>query len=218
MCGLFCAIDADAASIAALARGAGRRGPHACGWALGDGRGFTIERRLGSLAGHARDEIWAKAKEIASHEVKRMQKQIAARSAELGIPEQFAPSLDLEWHHRGYGNILAQQRSELRNMAMTRIGAIERKAFTEIELSCLMAQEQIALAGVTSDAARKLIERLPPIETLMPNLSFAEIAGETAPPIAEQLISPNALRQRRYRERHRNAAVTSRNAGGEDDE
>ena len=35
----------------------------------------------------------------------------------------------------------------------------------------------------------------------MPRLSFDEIAGEAAPPIAEQLVSPNALRQRRYRER-----------------
>ena len=35
----------------------------------------------------------------------------------------------------------------------------------------------------------------------MPRLSFAEIAGEAEPPVAEQLITPNALRQRRYRER-----------------
>jgi hypothetical protein len=86
-------------------------------------------------------------------------------------------------------------------MATTRIEAIERKAVTEIELSCLRAQEQIALAGLTSDAARQFIEQLPSIETLMPQLSLAEMAGDAEPPIAEQLISPNALRQRRFRER-----------------
>ena len=46
----------------------------------------------------------------------------------------------------------------------------------------------------------------------MPALSYAEIAGEAEPPIAEQLVSPNALRQQRYRERQkalRNASVTS---------
>jgi hypothetical protein len=32
-------------------------------------------------------------------------------------------------------------------------------------------------------------------------LSYAEVAGEADPPIAEQLVTPNALRQRRYRER-----------------
>jgi hypothetical protein len=35
----------------------------------------------------------------------------------------------------------------------------------------------------------------------MPTLSFAEVASEAEPPIAEQLVSSNALRQRRYRER-----------------
>jgi hypothetical protein len=47
----------------------------------------------------------------------------------------------------------------------------------------------------------------------MPNLSFEAIAGEATPAVAAQLISSNALRQRRYRERHRNAEVTQqRNA------
>jgi hypothetical protein len=59
----------------------------------------------------------------------------------------------------------------------TRIEAIEAKARTEIELSCLQAQEKIALAGLSSDAARTFIEKLPGIETLMPALSFTEIAG-----------------------------------------
>ena len=35
----------------------------------------------------------------------------------------------------------------------------------------------------------------------MPGLSYSEVSGETQPPIVEQLISPNALRQRRFRER-----------------
>jgi hypothetical protein len=37
----------------------------------------------------------------------------------------------------------------------------------------------------------------------MPRLTFAEVAGEAEPPVAEQLVSPNALRQRRYRERQK---------------
>jgi hypothetical protein len=86
-------------------------------------------------------------------------------------------------------------------MAMTKIEAIESKAITEIELSCLQTQAELALAGLTSEGARGFLERLPGIETLMPRLSFAEVAGEADPPVAEQLISPNALRQRRYRER-----------------
>ena len=37
----------------------------------------------------------------------------------------------------------------------------------------------------------------------MPALSYQELAGEAEPPMVEQLISPNALRQRRYRERQK---------------
>jgi hypothetical protein len=128
----------------------------------------------------------------------------------------------LEWRHRGHGNLLASRRKELRTMATTRIQAIERKAITQIELQCLEAQTRLAVAGLTSDAARQFAEALPKIETLMPALSFAEIAGEAEPPVAEQLVSPGALRQRRHRAKlKRNAKEAlqppSRNATNEDD-
>jgi hypothetical protein len=57
----------------------------------------------------------------------------------------------------------------------------------------------------------------------MPTLSFEAIAGEADPPVAEQLVSSNALRQRRDRQRNavtqdRNAVTQDRNAvtGGDD--
>jgi hypothetical protein len=49
----------------------------------------------------------------------------------------------------------------------------------------------------------------------MPSLSFEQIADKSELPVAEQLVSPNALRQRRYRQRH--AAVTHRNADDDDE-
>ena len=60
------------------------------------------------------------------------------------------------------------------------------------------------MAGLTSEAALTFVAALPSVETLMPRLSFAEVAGEAEPPIAEQLVSSNALRQRRFREKRRN--------------
>jgi hypothetical protein len=86
-------------------------------------------------------------------------------------------------------------------MAQSQIAAIEKRAFVEIEVSCLDAQTKLALDGCTSEMARAFIESPPAIETLMPRLSYSAIAGEADPPIAEQLVSPNALRQRRFRER-----------------
>jgi hypothetical protein len=182
-----------------------------------------FENQMGSEYAFDSDEVWASAMKAAEAEIHKAKGRIAERCRQLGIPKQFAPDVDLCWHHRGYGNSVKQRREELRLMAETQIEAIERKAITQIELSCLEAQTQIAVAGLTTDLARQFIEHLPSIETLMPRLSFAEVAGEAESPVAEQLISPNTLRQRRFRERQaalRNASGTLpsplRNASDED--
>jgi hypothetical protein len=162
-----------------------------------------FENQMGSEYAFDDDAVWAQAMKAAEHEVARAKVKIEARCRELGIPKQFASDVELCWHHRGYGNAVKERRNELRNMAKSRIAAIEQKAITEIELSCLTTQEQIAVAGLSSEAAKQLFRHLPAIDKLMPLLSFAEVAGESEPPIAEQLVSPNALRQRRFRERQR---------------
>jgi hypothetical protein len=77
----------------------------------------------------------------------------------------------------------------------------------QIEPNSVTAQTEIATHGLTSDVARAFLEHLPRVEDLMGRLNFQEIAGEAEPPIVEHLVSPNTLRQRRYRDRHRNAAV-----------
>jgi hypothetical protein len=184
-----------------------------------------FENQMGQEYAFDQDEVWAKAVEVADREVNKMQKQIAARCRELGIPDRFAPSISLDWHHRGYDNAIARRRQELRLMAETQIEAIEQKAIVQIELSCLEAQTKIATAGLTSDVAKHFLEELPSVPSLMPALSFAEVAGEAEPPIAEQLVSPNALRQRRYRERNkalRDATVTQQSIdapkGGSDEQ
>jgi hypothetical protein len=168
-----------------------------------------FENQMGQEYSFDQDTVWEQAEKVAEREVQKAQKLVAARCRELGIPDQFAPKLSLHWHARGYGNAIKERRAELRRMAETQVASIEAKAVTEIELSCLKAQEKIALAGLTSEAARLFIEKLPGIETLMPPLSFAEVAGEAEPPVAEQLISSNALRQRRFREKQ---AALRRNA------
>jgi hypothetical protein len=176
-----------------------------------------FENQMGSEYAFDQDETWAKAKQAAEREVKRAQAIIAARCRELGIPDRFAPGLELVWHTRGYDNSIQRRKTELRVMAETQIAAIERKAFVEIEASCLDAQTKLALAGCTSEMARTFVDSLPSIDTLMPRLSYAAIAGDADPPISEQLVSPNALRQRRFRERQqalrealRPPSVTSR--------
>lgn len=179
-----------------------------------------FENQVGSIYSFDNDAIWEEAAKAAAQEVKRANEKIAARAAELGVPKDFAPSISLSWIERGH-NMVKARRAELRKMALTRIAAIEAKAIVEIEIGCLEAQTAIAASGLTSEGARSLLAGLPSVEGLMPTLSYEQVAGKAAPPIAEQLTSPNALRQRRFRERHRNVTgplQPERVAPSEDDE
>jgi hypothetical protein len=181
-----------------------------------------FENQLGSQYHFDDNEVWAEATRVAEQTVEKCNAKIAAECAKLGIPARFAPRLTDHWWDRGE-NMVKERRKELRAMAESRVEAIEKAAFVQIEMGCLQAQTEIATSGLASDAARSFLERLPSIETLMPALSFQEIAGEADPPVAEQLISPNTLRQRRFREKQaalRNASealqVPSRNAPSDD--
>jgi hypothetical protein len=175
-----------------------------------------FENQLGAEYAFDDDAVWADAVRLVQPEVEKAQARIAARCAELGIPKQFAPGLNLSWCNRGYDNVLERRKAELRRMATTRIAAIEQQAIVKIEVNTVNLLTQITTSGLTSDAARSFLENLPTVEQLMPALSFEEIAGPADPPIAEQLVSSNALRQRRYRKRHSNVQVTSRNGAGDE--
>jgi len=168
------------------------------------------------------DSVWEQATKAAEVEVAKAQKRVAARCLELGIPERFAPSLVLSWHHRGYDNLLEKRRIELRRVAATRVEALEQRAVVDIEMASLSHKSDIAVAGLTSEIARTFFESLPTVESLMPALSYEELSGEADPPVVEQLVSPNALRQRKFRQRHQalhNADVTPKPAlsNGTDD-
>ncbi len=162
-----------------------------------------FENQVGQEFSFDQDETWAEATRLAKAAVDKAGEQIKARCRELGIPDRFAPSVSLTWHNRGYDNLIEKRRAELRRMAQTQISAQEQKAKVKIEVSCLEAQTKLARASLTSDAAHSFIEALPSIGDLMPRLSFAEVAGETKPPVAERLLSSNALRQQRFRERQK---------------
>jgi hypothetical protein len=161
-----------------------------------------FENQMGQQFSFNQDAVWAEATKIADATIAKAQEQIRARCRKIGIPDRFAPRINVHWYSRGE-NAVKERRDELRKMAVTAIEAQEQKAKTQIELSCLEAQTNLAASGLTTDAARGFIEALPSVEDLMPRLSFAEVAGESQPPVAERLLSSNALRQQRHRERQK---------------
>ena len=176
-----------------------------------------FENHLGQQYSFDQDKVWKAAAVLAKTEIEKANRAIAAQCAKLGIPARFAPEIEMHWYSRGE-NASKERRAELRKMAMTRIAAIESAAIVEIGKSTVEAQLVIAASGLASDAAKAFLDKLPPIESLMPALSYEEVAGEADPPIVEQLVSPNALRQRRWRERNAvTSRVTSHNGAGEGD-
>ncbi|MDX1070462.1 hypothetical protein GOL32_18090 [Sinorhizobium medicae] len=167
------------------------------------------------------DTVWAAAEKAAEAEVRKAQERVTARCEELGIPKQFAPSLNLYWSARGYENSVKRRRDELRKAAEAQVAALEQQAIVKIEQASVEAQTEIAIAGLTSEASLSFAERLPSVESLMPALSYRELAGDAEPPIIEQILTPNALRQRRFRERQkalRNESVTPENTDDHQEE
>ncbi|TCA23664.1 hypothetical protein E0H66_36290 [Rhizobium leguminosarum bv. viciae] len=57
------------------------------------------------------------------------------------------------------------------------VAALEQKAVTEIERASVDAQTQLAIAGLSSEAALAFIANLPTVESLMPELSYQAPAG-----------------------------------------
>ncbi len=125
-----------------------------------------FENQMGQEFAFDQDHVWKAATEIAEREVQKAQKVVAARCRDLGIPDRFAPSLSLGWRARGYDNAVAKRRAELRRMAETRIECDRKqRPSPKSKWAASKRKRHIAIAGLTSDAARQFIEALPGDQT-----------------------------------------------------
>lgn len=133
-----------------------------------------FDRQSAKIYSFDDDSIWKQATERAKEVVARANEEIAARSAELGIPKEFAPFISMGWIGRNESAI-AQRRAELRRAARSKIEAIQLEALTAIERASLAAQEEIVLKGLQNEAAKAFLENMPSLESLMPGISAEEL-------------------------------------------
>jgi hypothetical protein len=127
------------------------------------------------------DAVWAKAKEEAAQAVKAAQDLVAEQCAALGIPREFAPSLQVEWHGRGE-NAFIWRMAELRRAAKKRIEAIEAEAVSRIERMSLDAQAELLSHGLDTDAAHAFLEAAKTdMIALMPSLAVVDVEKMIAP-------------------------------------
>ena len=134
-----------------------------------------VEAKL-SAEFSARAEMWGDAVKIAKQAISDANAEIARVCDERGIPADFRPGIQIQWLSRG-SNAEPARRAELRKLAAARIDQIGKAAKLTIE-----AQEADTLAalyagGLTSDAARQFLERMPDPRTLMPAFDLAELDG-----------------------------------------
>ena len=135
-----------------------------------------VEQQLARIYSWDEDETWEAATEAAQAAVEEAKVAIAGRCQELGIPPEFAPSLSMGWYGRGQ-NAVKDRRAELRRVAKTRIDATEKAARTQIETWSLEARTELVAPSLTSTAAQAFLQRLPSVDTLMPELDAKVLLG-----------------------------------------
>ena len=146
-------------------------------------RGATMladfERKISELHDFNTDEVWSAAAQAVADAMEKANEDVDARSAELGIPKEFRPSVSFNWDCRGQA-AYKMRRDELRRVAKAEIEAIEKTLRVHIENRSVEAQTEIVMHGLESTAALAFLESLPPIETMMPELSVDDIQRKLA--------------------------------------
>lgn len=135
-----------------------------------------FETQLSSIFSYDDDKTWSTARAIAKQSLKETQAVVAERCRELGIPKQFAPTLEMTWYSRGE-NASKERRAELRNAAKARIAALEAAAKTEIETISVNGQTALVADGLTSEAAKLFLEQMPAPAALMPLLEIGQVCA-----------------------------------------
>jgi hypothetical protein len=140
-------------------------------------RRANFEAQLAREFGFDEDRVWKQAYEIVKATVDQANKDIAARSAELGIPREFAPSLRSHWFERGQ-NASRERRAELTKVAHAEIAHLEKEAKFRVEQSSLEIQTRLLADSLESAAAKLFLEEMPTPEQLMPELTVRDIESK----------------------------------------
>jgi hypothetical protein len=124
----------------------------------------------------ARDEAWADIATRAKKLIADADTELAARCAELGIPEQFRPRLSAGWYGRSTDK---ERRTELRRLARVRLEASAKAAKVEIDRSTANLLTTLAAGALTSTEAQTFLDSMPSITELMPRLDVPQLDAAT---------------------------------------
>jgi hypothetical protein len=150
----------------------------------------------------AQDELWADAVLIAEVVSGKANEQIAARCAEVGIPEKHAPRLELGWRSRSPHFENPQRRAELVKLAQTKLTALTATTKVIIDRKLLETETALVADSLESEQALAFLAAMPTAEQLMPALTLDDL-GVThwQPPddAAAALLRPSTPADRKRR-------------------
>jgi hypothetical protein len=134
-----------------------------------------VEAKL-SAQFSAEDEMWREANAIADQAERDANAVIAQRCDERGIPAAFRPKRQSYWVPRG-DNLDPSRRAELRKLASARIDQSGKAAKLTIEAQEADTLTELYAGGLTSDAAREFLDKMPDPRSLMPTIELDELGG-----------------------------------------
>lgn len=133
-----------------------------------------VEGKLGAIYSPDDDAAMRQLLDEAEAAIEDVRHRLTARCEELGIPANLGPTIGSFWLGRGE-NSLRERRSELRRMAHSRIEAMQRRAYAEIERQAVELEGTLITGGLESDAAKQFLAELPNVDQLMSPLDASEI-------------------------------------------
>lgn len=125
----------------------------------------------------ARDEAWAEVLRAAQEKVEEVNEHIAEVCRQRGIPAEFAPRMLSGFAGRGQ-NADKGRRAELRKLAERQIDAAAKAAKLEIDRADGEVQVELLTGALSTDDARRFLDRIPTPDQLMPAVRLAELEGQ----------------------------------------
>ena len=150
-----------------------------------------------------RDELWVEAVKIAEEAARKANQVVVARCADLGIPEQHAPSLHLGWQSRSSPLSDPRRRAELRKLAQTKLTALTKTAHTMIDGQAVEVEAALLTGSLETDDAKAFLESIPTVQELMPALTLDDLGVKHWQPpdgIASALVTPPTTADRKRRQ------------------
>jgi hypothetical protein len=128
----------------------------------------VIEQRAAELLADAEEKLaatykindaaWKDLTETTEAALRKADEELAQRCCGLGIPEAFRPRMYFSWSGRGE-NAVAERRTELRRVAVTRISEMSKRAQIQMESKALEGLELLAQSALESAAAQQFRPR-----------------------------------------------------------